>query len=321
MKKNLHFLFATLSLLLTFNHLNAQNLNYKVLHDNPDLRPWLSVNLDLLQLDMGVSNIDGTSFNLGAYGFYEPVHRLGVNYNIKFPWLTFGKIANKNYPSNFELDLGGYFGLISYEKTKKTQIVLKKEYKGSTYSSSYDNRPTETVTYIMVPARQKVYIGVRAGLNHKNGPFNYDTYQNDPLYLGDIEETALSSYGIYAGIYKRRLRNVFLDVENYGPRFNSIGDDFFLDVMLFPSNRFSDVNNNNADVSDFVKTNTNASPLGFRVGWMRYQIEKKNRTGKMFGMSGRFEAGYKPYQGWFFNGGIGLTLIKNYKNTGDETAK
>lgn len=320
MKKNSQVLVASFLLLFTtIIPLSAQNLTYKVLHDNPDVKPWLSVNLDLIQLDMGVSNIDGTSFNLGAFGFFEPVNRIGVNYNVKIPWLTLGKISNKNYPGNFEIDLGGYFGLISYQKTKNTQIVLKREYKGTTYSRNYDNRPSETVTYIMVPAKKQVYIGVRAGFNHKKGPFNYDNYQTDPSYLGPLDETGLSSYGIYAGLYKRRLRNIFVDVSNYGPRFNSIGDDFFLDAMIFPVNRFSDVNSNNLDVTAYVKANTNTSPIGFRVGWMRYQIEKKSRTGKMFGMAGRFEAGYKPYQGWFFNGSIALTLIKKNRSEDEAT--
>ena len=295
----------------------AQNVEYKVLYDNPDVKPWLNVNLDILQLDMGISNIDGFSFNIGSFGFFEPVERIGVNYNIKFPWLTAGKLGNKNYPSNFDLDLGGYFGLISYSKNKKTQIILKKEYKGSAYSNNSNNRPTETVTFIMAPAQQKVYIGARAGIIYKKGPFNYGHYQDDMFYLGEVDETALSSFGFYAGIYKRRLRNVFLDVTGYGTRFNSIGDDFYLDALIYASNRFTDIITK-ADVTDYINTNAGASPIGFRVGWMRYQIEKKSRTGKMFGGSAKFEGGYKPYQGWFVSGGIAITLIKKNKNNGDE---
>jgi len=312
-------------LLLTFliflglnKTLSAQNVEYKILHDNPDVKPWLNINLDILQLDMGISNIEGFSFNLGSFGFFEPVERIGVYYNVKFPWLTFGKMANKKYPSNFDLDLGGYFGLLSYQKTKKTQIILKREYKGSTYSRNTENRPTETVTFIMVPALQKVYIGARGGIIFKRGPFNYGDYQDDMFYLGPVDETALSSFGFYAGIYKRRLRNVFMDVTGYGTRFNSIGDDFYLDALIYASNRFTDINTN-TDVSDFVSNNAGASPIGFRIGWMRYQIEKKARTGKMFGIAGKFEAGYKPYQGWFVNGGIAITLVKKYRNAGDET--
>ena len=64
------------------------------------------------------------------------------------------------------------------------------------------------------------------------------------------------------------------------------------------------------NVSPQVKNSLGSFPLGFRLGWYRYQVEKRSRTGKRFGMSNSFEVGFKPYQGFFFNGSMGITLVK-----------
>ena len=59
---------------------------------------------------------------------------------------------------------------------------------------------------------------------------------------------------------------------------------------------------------DAAKEAIGSLPLGFRIGYSGFQIEKKQWTDKRFGMSYNFETGYRPYIGWYVSGGIGLTL-------------
>lgn len=299
-----------------FSQAKAQNMQYKTLYDNPDKKPWMSINLNLFQLDMGVSNLDGTSFNIGTFGFIEPIDRVGIDYNFNKSWLTLGKISNTEYPSNLDLNIGGYFKILTNKKSgKKTKVVLKTEYSGTTYSTNYKgegvNTRTETVTYVMVPGSRYSEMSVRAGLYYKRGPYNFDAIEPDG-YDGDLAELGLTSVGSYGGIQFTWVKNLFIDADGYGVQYNSIGDDIYIDALLI-SNSFRDVNMDNADVNAVVEAAQNASPIGFRIGWRRYQIEKKKRTGKNFGLCALFEAGMKPYQGFFINGGIGLTIIKAHR--------
>ena len=143
----------------------------------------------------------------------------------------------------------------------------------------------------------------------KRGPFNTDELTTEDLAT-PIDEMSLTSIGIYAGLTRRSLKNIFVDVDGYGVNFNSIGDDYALDLIFVPVNIFRDLNADHENVSETIRGQLGNFPIGFRIGWYRYQIEKKTRTGKKFGLSASFETGIKPYQGFFINGGLGLTLVK-----------
>lgn len=298
-----------LSLALFFSGIAlGQSTKYKVLHDNPP-QPRLNINLEYFHLDMGVKNLDGMSFNVGSFGFFEPVPGLGLQYNLKKSILTLGKLGYKDFPGNLELNLGGYLMPMNTIKVKNTRVVLKTEYKGSEYSTNVSGDRVETrheeVTFLTLPASRRVMKGVRGGLYFKRGGF-----LNDDLDLFD--EMALTSLGVYGGLSLRSIKNIFVDVEGYGVQFNSIGDDIVLDMLFVPINVFRDLNDDTRPVvSPQVKDALGGFPLGFRIGWYRYQIEQRARTGKKFGMAAGFEAGLKPYQGPFITASLGITIVKN----------
>ncbi len=300
-------LILSVSISMTY-FLQAQNIEYKVIYDSP-VKPKTSVNIDLLQLDAGFSNTDGTSFNLGSYGHYMPDESIGIDYNLKFSWLAFGKSVYSDYPGNFELNLGAFYRLRSENTVKNTKVVVKAKDIIHTTANNESN-VSRQYTYITVPANRYKESGVRGGIYRKSGAFNYSEYKRDRDYLGDTAEMKLSSTGIYAGLYMSSIKNVFVETNEYGIQYTSIGDDFYADILLVPFNRFSDLQRAGENVTSYVKENKGAVPLGFRFGWKRYQVEKKERTNKRFGLSYMGETGYKPYQGWFVNGGIGISIIK-----------
>ncbi len=285
---------------------HSQQLNYEVLKDEPK-EPAVSINLDFFNLDMNTGypnlRLDNISMNLGVFGFVQIIQPLEIDFNIHKSWLALGKIGFKEYPGNFELNTGVNFWLTDRNISKKTKIVLKQT---ETRTSS---ETITSTTYIMAPAQHIKRFGFRGGLYSKSGPFNFDEY-TDGVDLSGIEETKISSMGLYGGLTFRNLTNIIITDEHFGRSMNSVGRDIYFDAFFVPVNRFKDLNAEGALVTETVKDFKSVLPFGFRVGFRSYQIEKRKMTMKKFGMAALGEFGYKPYQGWFITAGIGITIVK-----------
>ncbi len=291
----------------------AQTIKYDIIEDSPELTPTTIVNLDLAQLDMnGV--IESWSFNLGLWGYHDIIkNKVSIDYNIKKSWLAVGKLSNKNYPGNLEVNLGANLLLTNKTKNKKLRISLEREYQGSHYNYAEGTRTDNYIeTSIIIPGKVTVRNGVRGGLYYKNNAYEFSDFGTSIFrrYGGKM-----TSAGVYGGVMTRRSKNLFIKTDQYGVCFNSIGDEFYIDALILPYNKFMDNittgDETRVDESEFIKQNIKASPIGFRVGWKSYQIAKKAKTGKKFGLSFMFEAGLKPYLGPFLNGGLSITLVKN----------
>lgn len=301
-------------LLIAASALNAQEVNYTKVLDDPSKHPWLSINLELFQMDVGFRNLDGLSFNTGLWGYVEPVYgKLGINYTLRKSYITLAKLGNPNYPGNTEIDLGGYLIYNTKQRTRTTKIVLKVE---SGKNKSGDE--ITTTTFIKIPAEVKIMNGFRGGINHKSGPMGFEI---DGLFAKDVKidmQTKISSQAIYAGIFSRKIRNVVIKDPVYGRSFHSLGREFYFDGLFFVSNRFSSLDKGRKpniikggiNVSDTVKNNTAQGFLGFRAGYKMYQVAPKSEIGKKFGMAAGGEFGYRPYQGWFITATLGITIGK-----------
>lgn len=252
--------------------------------------------------------------NSAIWGYYEPIYgKIGINYLARKSVLSLAKLGNKNYPGVFEADLGSYLILSNKIKTKNTKIVLK-----SSTTSNYKGDRITTTTFIMVPALVKSMSGIRGGIYHKSSPL---TLEANSSFAKDVKidmEASISSQAVYAGIFTRKLRNIVINTEQYGTCFNSLGNELYLDAMLFISNKFISVENSNTrppiqggiNITDTVKNNSKQGIFGIRMGYKKYQIAPKSEIGKRFGMSATFEMGYRPYHGIFMNAGIGMTIGK-----------
>ncbi len=293
---------------------SAQNVDYTTTYDNPEIRPVWILNADVLDMDLYLDNLDGLALNLGVWGSVEPVSRIGIDYRIRRSWLVLARIGG-DAPPQFKLELGGYFVLSKTVKTKKTKIVLKSE---STYNKNTGKDGTLT-TYITIPAKRQNEFMVRGGFYHQSGP-----YSKESPALGDMPEITagqgafaqINSNGVYTGLAIRNIKNVFIKDPVYGKSFNSIANVYFLDA-LFLSNSFNDFGFN-TDITDEVKTaRPPVLPIGFRIGYTGYQIEKKKYTGKKFGMSQTYEIGYRPYQGFYTGVSLSITFVKMIKKANE----
>lgn len=291
----------------------TQTVSYKVVSNEPPQTPRLNINTDLFQLDLMQNSLDAMSVNASVWGYYEVLpERVGMQFLVRRSWLAFGKLGEANFPPHLELDLGGYFVLNKALRKKGTKVTLKKEYSGTTYSTNYRGETTSsystTETFLLIPSEKKKLTMVRGGIYRKS-------HGNSMRYLGDEynysnnpEYVKFTTAGIYAGLNFRTLTSIFIDTQKYGIQYNSLGRDIYIDILLLPVNKFHNLDG--GDITKEVKQYTSAGSIGFRAGYKLFQIDKRTKTGKMFGLCGNFEGGMRPYTGFFLSSGIGITFVK-----------
>ena len=169
-------------------------------------------------------------------------------------------------------------------------------------------------TFIQVPATVLKKRGFHGGLYQKFGAFNAESFfeAEGDTYTPTYEYLRASSLGLYAGVKSSTVTNITIKDDQYGRSHQSIAYDFSIDAIIAPFNRFTDRDTNaiETNVTADLKANSTEIPIGFRVAFSMYQTEKKEWTGKKFGMSATGEIGYKPYFGYFLNAGIGITFVK-----------
>ncbi|MGB3948091.1 MAG: hypothetical protein WBM13_08900 [Bacteroidia bacterium] len=295
-----------------------ESVNYEVIKDEP-IEPKISVNLDLFNIDINTKvsrlQVDNISFNIGTFGHVMPLNFVGIDFNIHKAWLTLGKIGYKDYPGNLEMNVGGFFFFTDRTTIKqKTRVVLK------TQRGTYNGKDVTTTTFIEVPAKIQKRFGVRAGLYQKSGPFNFRDFSKDPkdnfAVEPPFEYTKYSSFGLYGGLMWRRISNIIIKDPKYGQSGTSGATDIYMEAMVIPVNKFTALEQEytgDKNVTSMVHNVGKESPIGFRIGFKKYQVEKKAVTGRKFGRAGIAEFGYRPYIGWFANAGVAITLVKSSK--------
>lgn len=293
--------------------INAQNIKYKLLSNEPPQSPRMSLNTDLVQLEMPQHSLDGMSMNLGLWGYYElKTESLGVEFLARKSWLIFGRLGNKEFKANTDLQIGAYWVLSNKLKNKQTKITLKKEYSGTAYGlNSLGDRTysyTETETFILIPTDKKKITMLHGGFLRKQHGNNMDYLGESYSWSNNPENIIFQSLGLYTGINFRTLTSVFIESETYGVQFTSIGSDLYFDLLLLPINQFKNYEGDN--LTEEIKSFTSSAPLGFRAGYKLFQIDKKAKTGKAFGLCGSMETGLKPYTGFYLSAGFGITLLK-----------
>lgn len=305
----------TLVVLLIFAGIvsKAQNIQYSVVSNEPPEIPKLSLNTDLVQIEVIPSSFDASSMNLGVWGHYEIIpNKIGAQFNVRRSIFAFGRLGEKKFPPHLSLELGGYYVLKNDLKNKQTKVLLNREYSGTTYSTNFRGEGTysytTTDTYIKIPSDKRIQLLARGGFYLKNNGNNMRFIDDDWVLNGNPEFAKLSSVGVYLGLNLRSLTSIFVDTEEYGVQFASIGKDLYFDVLILPSNTFTDLDGN--DITDTVKDYKSGGPVGFKAGYKLFQIDPFEKTGKRFGLCATFEGGMRPYTGFFVNAGIGLTFIK-----------
>lgn len=290
----------------------GQEINYKITYDNPDFQPFLNLNVSYFDVDVPVSSIDAINFNAGVWGFFEPIKGLGADFRFRRSYLTMAQLGYESPPAFSNFELGGYFRIGGYLKKKSTPVVLDVEWDAD--GDRFNDEQVFQIKSIPVMALNKRDYLLRAGFYHLGSPISVDdvTDANDvDIFADGIGRASVN--GLYAGIAMRTFRNVFIDTDKFKDQFTSMGRTLYFDAIFAGtsiSDPYEDPTTGLSFDEEAAKDAIGSLPLGFRVGLSTYQIEKKARTGKKFGMSTNYEAGYRPYIGWYISGGLGFTLVK-----------
>lgn len=309
MKRQLLVFFAMA--ILGISH--AQQVSYKVVQNDPEkFHPKVSVNAVLAGIDVSFNNINSMNFYAAAFGHVLLQDKIGIQFYGQHSWLALGKMGNKDLPSPWEIDAGGFLFLNKRVRPKTLNIVLKRK------NATVNNKQVEVVSSLPVKGNVIKYNGIRGGLYSKASAFDL----NDNVYFEGLgmSDASMNNTGFYAGLLSRRLSNMVIDAEGFGKRFHSLGFDLYVDAAVQFSNKFTLRETPSAvfnagkvsgdDITDDVKREFGNATMGFRVGVNGFQIAPKSVTDKKFGMCYNFEGGYLPYTGFYVKGGIGLTLVK-----------
>jgi hypothetical protein len=282
----------------------AQEINYSITSNETPKSPVVSVNTDLVHLEiMQHDLIAPLSMNIGVWGHVEILPSfVGTQFTIRRSLINVGRIEEENFDPNLEIELGGYLIIRNKVINKKTQVVL--DVKDGTHNG---NNITTTKS-ITIPADKRRQTLVRGGYYRKSTGNSLAYIDGFEALNNNSDYVNYSSSGFYAGVGFRTITSLFLKTNNFGNAFNSASRDFYIDFMILPSNKWTDMDGK--DVTNTVESFGKSGPFGGRIGYKIYQIDSKTKTNKTFGMCTMFETGYKPYTGFFIQGGIGLTIIK-----------
>jgi len=307
--KKLYPLYLLLFACLT--GLFGQNVNYKITYDNPDFVPYWNLNLSYLDVEVPFSSIDAINFNASLWGNFEPAEGIGVDYRIRRSYLTMAQLGYSDAPSFNNYEFGAYYRFASSTKVRPTPIVLDIDWDAD--GDAFNDEEVFQVKSISVNAKNRRDYLLRAGFYHLSSPITVDEVSdiNDmDIFADNLGRASIN--GLYAGIGIRSFKNVFIDTDNFGDQFNSRGRLIYIDA-IFAGTSLSDpyeVPSTLVFNEDAAKDAIGSLPIGIRIGMNTFQVEKKSRTGKKFGMSTNYEVGYRPYIGWYLSGGLGLTLVK-----------
>ena len=281
--------------------LQAQNVNYKIMKNDPKdaVNAW--VYLDPMQMDFCVGNLMGSSFNLGAWTVLDYKNKMGAEAIGRYGYLTFAKFSDKDLKAHRQFEGGVFLHLTDKIKVRNTKIILSQ--------SSGTNSQGQSVTttkYIMVPADKRVRLGVRGGAMHIGGPFDPSSaLKPDP----EIENLGAMNYGltgIYLGLLNTSNKSVLINTDSHGKRGNFRYDRVSFDVMFFP---VRSVKQGDADRKDVVKPGM----LGWRFQWMALPSEVRKMKGydvKTRGLTFGVEVGMRPIDGLYFGGTMAICLYR-----------
>jgi hypothetical protein len=278
--------------LLTYSALAQEQVNYKVTIDQPRKVNNFSCNIDLLQMDAGLGNIDGISFNTGVWGHAMYKQKMGLDYTFRYGTITLGKFASATAKSHINIQTGGFFIFSQRDPMSTNKVVLKTEGGGTTS----DGRSITKVTYLMVPSHKWKYTAVRGGIYFNRSmvrlenPTGADNFSNYFLL------------GAYGGICFGSSKQVLIQTDKYGEKGNLLHMRVCLDALITP------INNVPAGVK-------HALPIGARLLVQGLpSLERKLRKKKYkAGLTYEFEGGYRMVDGPYIACTLSIPISRSIK--------
>lgn len=294
-------LVGLVSLLLLCARLFAQE-NYTKIYDDPEDILKGHIAFEYYGVDVGFSNVTGAMiFIMGVNGAYTLSDKLMVEAAARFPLLRFEKQG-----AAFILDGGAMYALSTSTTDKPVKVILG--YKEEDNFAS-DTR-TATTKYVNITGSVKKSVMVRAGVYLKNTTLKYS--EGTTSYMA----TNLFHKGVYIGIGKQRQYYFQLERNINGRKVNfGAGSIFrpYFDIMVLPTS--TEVQQDTYGLGEGAKKKLGGF-VGARAGfrWYRNPFTRKQNGDHRIPFFGNsvvtLEAGMRPVDGLFINGGISYILKK-----------
>lgn len=268
----------------------AQNVNYKVVKDNPSDVCNAYLNLELLEFEMPLSNFSGTSFCLGGSVYVNYHNKFGADLLYRNGWLNFSGVTRRQF------EIGGFYNLSSRTKTRSQRVVLDQD-----KWTSGDKEYTET-KFIKCPATNMRSLGVRGGFLT-----NTEAYEDERE--GGLEGTfAYKWSGFYAGIQLTSQMNFQIETDSYGRVGTGFVRRYYADACIHPFASLSDPE------SGTKNTTAKIGRLGFRVGCEAMPAERRKM--KQAPIYIRIEGGMRPLDGIYMLGAFGINIKRKIPKLG-----
>jgi hypothetical protein len=333
MKRSIHLLL----IFLAFGSIaSAQNVNFKVLEDDPALLKNLLVYFEPFYGEAWGASRANLGYRLGAHwtmnDHLQAELQMQRPYNSFFDF-TYGDAVDGLGVHNKESDefklskfvnLVGSFTFAQKEQYRPIKVVLK-----SSSTSTYT-----TTTYITPKGTINKKFNLRGGLYRYNSTIVFGDGEGALGAITTADGDVLSLYGandaegneifyeyntlnwgvservtcLVAGISIQSLKNLRINADGYGNCANSTFMDFYIDVLFAPLPNISDVSYDGVtyNVSEGGINTIETSNLGFRCGY-RYQFAKR-----FLNLGVESELGVRPGmkgKGYYLNFGVMLPLV------------
>lgn len=292
------------------NQLLAQSINYEITRDEPENHGNHHVHLSLLDLSGGDGNF---SANIGLWGGYKIINNLVyADVDLRRSIVVFNILNDKTLA---DFNIGGSYMLLNTNKKRDRKFILKSS--KSTVNTSRNGSVSVTKeTYITIPYRKQRGYGIRGGLAYRTSGGDQKLDDGTVSGLGRVIYKNTQA-GIYAGAVIRTRKNTVVKTDQYGYSENIKTVELFADILLLPISNNSEFNySRNNDYydfdNDFIKENeASAGVLGFRIGGkIHTEVGKDDISGKKLPAASKLEVGFRPYHGFYFNFGLGLTIVR-----------
>ncbi|MFY8109620.1 MAG: hypothetical protein ACOVO9_11530 [Bacteroidia bacterium] len=305
-----------LFVILSSSTLKAQQINYKVLENDPEVKN-LFIGINVFD---AIAYSPNNSIGYNIYGNFLLGNRLQIDAEYRSTYLddnATAVFAPKDLTKTWSFSAGAEFNLSHKIKQGKAKVVL---------SSSKVGRTTFT-SYVMVPAMFRRIWSVRGGIQQFHNNYQVDMDLISTPNKSDIQykdasgnlnylvdkvnfETptyTMNAFCFYAGLDFKSIVNVKIKPDNYSEKRKTSKFNMYADVLLSPSITYTLVPNEkqaqfkgiDIDIPENKRNN-----FGWRLGW-------KYDSGKYVGLSFKTELGQlpgNPESPWFISVGGGMHI-------------
>jgi hypothetical protein len=276
---------------LVFKTFSQEQVNYKIVADEPRKINNFSCNIDLAQMDAGFSNIDGLSFNTGVYGHAMYKQKMGIDYTFRYGWLTLGKFASKDIKSHLNIQLGGFLIFKQSDPLTTNRVILAQS-KGT----NMNGQTVTSTTFLNVPSHKWKYTAVRAGLYFNRGGYRIKN-PDGPDFFGNA-----FILGAYGGICFGSTRQVLIQTDKYADKGVVSHLRICVDALITP-------------ISNAPVTGLKTLPVGGRLLVQALPtLDRKSRKKKFkTPMTAEFEVGYRSIAGIYVAGTLSIPISRSIK--------